>query len=58
MATKAVALNIFKAFDRVWYTGLLQKLKSYGVSDQIFDLILSFLSNRHLLVVLDGKVSK
>ena len=58
MATKALALNIFKAFDRVWYTGLLQKLKSYGVSDQIFDLILSFLSNRHLLVVLDGKVSK
>ena len=47
-ATQAVALDIFKAFDRVWHAGLLHKLKSYGISGQIFDLISSFLSNRHL----------
>ena len=54
-ATRAVALDISKAFDRVWHAGLLHKLKSYGISGQIFGLISSFLSNRQLQVVLDGK---
>ena len=54
-ATRAVALDISKAFDRVWHAG---KLKSYGVSGQIFSLISSFLSNRRLLVVLDEKFSQ
>ena len=44
-ATRAVALDISKAFDGVWHAGLLHKLKSYGISGQIFDLISSFLSN-------------
>ena len=57
-ATKAVALDISKAFDRVWYTGLLHKLKSHGISGQIFGLISSFLSNRRLRVVLDGKFTR
>ena len=25
-------------FDRVWYAGLLHKVKSYGISGQIFGL--------------------
>ena len=45
-ATRAVALDISKTFDRVWHAGLLHKLKSYGISSQIFGLISSFLSNR------------
>ena len=53
--TQAVALDISKAFDRVWHAGLLHKLKSYGISGKIFGLISSFLSNRWLQVVLDGK---
>ena len=57
-ATRAVALDISKAFDRVWYAGLLHKLKSDGISGQIFGLISSFLSNRRLRVVLDGKSSQ
>ena len=57
-ATRAVALDISKAFDRVWHAGLLQKLKSYGISGQIFGLISSFLSNGWLCVVLDGKSSQ
>ena len=56
-ATRAVALDISKAFGRVWHPGLLHKLKSYGVSGQIFGLISSFLSNRRLRVVLYGKSS-
>ena len=57
-ATRAVALDISKAFDRVWHAGLLHKLKSCGISGQIFGLISSFLSNRRLQVVLDGKSSQ
>ena len=38
--------------------GLLHKLKSYGISGQIFGLISFFLSNRRLRVVLDGKSSQ
>ena len=43
---RAVALDISKAFDRVWHAGLLHKLKSYGISGHIFGLISSFLSNK------------
>ena len=57
-ATRAVALDISKAFDRVLHAGLLHKLKSYGISGQIFGLISSFLSNRRLWVALDGKSSQ
>ena len=56
--TRAVALDISKAFDRVWHAGLLHKLKSYGILGQMFGLISSFLSNRRLRVVLDGKSSQ
>ena len=38
--------------------GLLHKIRSYGISGQIFGLISSFLSNRRLRVVLDGKSSQ
>ena len=57
-ATRAVALDISRAFDRVWHAGLLHKLKSYGISGQIFGLISSFLTNRRPWVVLDGKSSQ
>ena len=53
-----MALDISKVFERVWHAGLLHKLKSYGISGQIFGLISSFLSNRRLQVVLDGKSSQ
>ena len=50
--------DISKAFDRVWHAGLLYKLRSYGISGQIFGLTSSFLSDRRLWVVLDGKSSQ
>ena len=53
-----MALDISKAFDRVWHAGLLHKLNSYGISGQIFGLISSFPSNRRRQVVLDGKSSQ
>ena len=57
-ATRAVALDTSKAFGRVWHAGLLHKLRSLGISGQIFDPISSFLCNRRLRVVLDGKYSQ
>ena len=56
--TRAGALDMSKAFDKVWHAGLLHKTKSYGISGQIFGLISSFLSNRQLQVVLEGKSSQ
>ena len=44
-ATRAMALDIFKDFDRVWHDGLLHKLRSWGISGQMFGLISSFLSS-------------
>ena len=57
-ATRAVALDVFKAFDTIWHADILHRLRSYGISGQIFDLISSFLSNRRHRVVLDGKSSQ
>ena len=53
-----MALDISKVFDRDWHGGLLHKLKSYGISRQIIGLFSSFLSNKQLQVVLDGRPSQ
>ena len=58
VATRAVALGICNAFDRICHAGLLHKRKSYGISGEIFCLISFFLSNRWLRVLLDGKSSQ
>ena len=47
-ATRTVALDISKNFDRVWHAGLHPKVKPYGISGQISGLISSFLSNGQL----------
>lgn len=54
---QAVALDISKAFDKVWHAGLLHKLASYGVSGKAHGIISSFLKRRKMNVVLDGKSS-
>ena len=54
-ASQDVALDTFKAFDRIWHSCILHKLVSYGISGQLFGLISSFLSNRWFRVALHGK---
>ena len=54
-ATQDVALDISKAFNRVWHANVLHKLSSYGISGQTFGRISPFLSNWQLQMVLDGK---
>ena len=55
--SRAVALDISKAFDRVWHEGLLSKLRSYGMSGQFCSWLSSFLENRSLQVAIDGFLS-
>ena len=52
-----VALDISKAFDRVWHKALLAKLPAYGFTPSFCKLISSFLSNRFISVVVDGATS-
>ena len=52
-----IALDISKAFDRVWHKALLAKLPSYGFTPSLCNLISSFLSNRFISVVVDGATS-
>ena len=52
--TRAVVLDISKAFDRVWYAGLLHKLKSYGISDFYFRISVFYLALFLLFSVIDG----
>ena len=54
---RSVYLDISKAFDRVWHTGLLFKLRRCGISGNLYNLLQSFLSNRQQRTVLNGKSS-
>ena len=54
---QAISLDISKAFDKVWHSGLLHKLKAYGVTGEILNIIYSFLTNCRLRLMLDGKSS-
>ncbi|VEN56119.1 unnamed protein product [Callosobruchus maculatus] len=47
--SRVVALDISKAFDRVWHEGLLVKLAAYGLS--VRQWLNSFLNDRSLFVV-------
>ena len=55
--TTAVALDISKAFDRVWHKQLLAKLPSFGIPPNICLLLSSFLTGRSISVKVDGHSS-
>ena len=57
LETRAVFLDISKAFDRVWHHSLLFKLKQNGVSGNLLELIKSFLSDWVQRVTPNGKTS-
>jgi hypothetical protein len=42
--TTLILCDIFKAFDRVWHTGLLLKLKAYGIDGKLFKWFESYIS--------------
>ena len=56
--TRAVFLDISKAFDKVWHEGLIFKLKSNGIRGKLLNLITNFLTNRQQRVLLNGCASE
>jgi hypothetical protein len=46
ISTAAVFLDIEKAFDTTWHTGLLYKLSKFEFSINLIKLVSSFLSQR------------
>ena len=53
-----VFFYISKAFDRFFHDGFLYKLKLLEICGRYYNLIQSFLDNRHQRVVLNGQSSK
>jgi hypothetical protein len=53
-----VSLDISKAFDRVWHSCLIAKLRHAGIDSSLLLWIGSFLHHRSLSVRLDGHSSK
>ena len=56
--TRAVFSDISKAFDKIWLPGLIFKVKSFGISNDLLELIKNFLSNRTQRVVLNAQTSE
>ena len=54
---RAVFCDISKAFDRMWHTGLLYKLKAAGVRGEVLEWFKGYLSDRKQRVLLPGAVS-
>ena len=57
LEVRSVFLDISKAFDKVWHEGLLYKIKSMGISGELYSLLESYLSGRLQRVVLNGQTS-
>ena len=55
--TKDVFLDMSKAFGKVWHTGLIFKLRSYGICSELLHLLDNYLRNRKQRVILNGVTS-
>ena len=55
--TRATFLDISKAFGKVWHEGLIFKLQSYGIYDNLLLLLKNYLKDRKQRVVLNGQSS-
>ena len=54
---RGVFLDISKAFEKVWYDGIIFKLTQNGISGNLLKLLHDFLSERRQRVVLNGQAS-
>ena len=57
LEVRTVFLDISKAFDKVWHEGLLYKLKSMGISGELYNLLENYLSGKFQRVILNGQHS-
>ena len=54
---RVIVFDISKAFDKVWYRGLLFKLEEAGICENLLSWCTDYLLNRHQRVVLPGATS-
>ena len=57
LEVRSVFLDISKSFDKVWYEGMLYKLKSMGISRELCKILENYLSNRFQRALLNGQAS-
>ena len=57
LEVRSVFLDISKAFDKVCHEGLLYKLKSMGISGELYNLLENYLAGRHQRMILNGQTS-
>ena len=57
LEVRSAFLDISNAFDKVWYEGLIFKLKQNGISSEFLQILSDFLSNRKQRVVFNGQNS-
>ena len=57
LETRSKFLDMSKAFDRVWHEGLVCKLKTIGVSNNLLTFFQNFLDNGYQRVLLNGQNS-
>ena len=57
LEVRSVFLDISKAFDKVWHEGLPYKLRSMGISGNLYKLLENYLSGRLQRVLLNGQTS-
>ena len=50
---RAVFLDLSKAFDKVWHSGLIFKLKQNGIDGKLLSLMLSYLMDRKQCIVIN-----
>jgi hypothetical protein len=54
---RVVFLDISKAFDRVWHTGLLHKLRKHGIKGKLLAWFMDYLKDRQQRVIINGVAS-
>ena len=54
---REIFLDISKAFDKIWHEGLIFKLKTYGIDDDLLKLLTNYLEDCKQIVAFNGKTS-
>ena len=55
LEVRSVFLDTSKAFDKLWHEGLLFKLRSMGISGELYNLLGNYHSGRFQRVILNGQ---
>ena len=55
LEVRSVFLDISEAFDKLWHEGWLFKLRSMGISGELYNLLGNYLSGRFQRVILNGQ---